>query len=172
MKKIFILTLLFTLLLNNTKAQFKNTISMQLSVKQIELNCERKIFNNKWGAELTLGIGNQDINNKFDDLTSRLGIVFFAFANSKNQISINTGVGIYHPTNDYYTIIVPLTFIGARYTRFLGKKDKHEIFVNTAYLYGKRNYIQTYSSELFDISTIGTFKVSPWYIAVGYGFRF
>ena len=144
MKRIFTIIFFVFLLSQYTKAQDRKMITIQLSYNQIELGFEHKILNEKLFAELYAGIANQDINSNLDDFTSRIGIGYTAFFNPKNQFSINTGVGIYVPNNDYYSLIVPLVNAGIRYTRILGKNDKHTLFINAGYRYGKRDYKHRY----------------------------
>lgn len=172
MKKIFAIILLTLLLSHSTKSQIKRMLSMQLSVNQVEMSFQHSILNEKLWTEFSAGVGNQDINNKFDDFTTRIGIGFIAFSKPKSQILINTGIGIYFSNNDYYSVTVPLINAGARYTRFFSKTKKHGFLVSMGYRYGKMNYKQEYSSDIVTVSTIGIFKVSPLYVSIGYGFRF
>ncbi len=172
MRRISTIILLVFFLLQFTKAQNKRMVSIQLSYNQAELGIEQKISDTRLFAELYAGIANQDINSNFDDFTSRLGIGYIAFSNPNNQIAIHTSLGLYFPNNDYYSITVPLVSGGARYTRFMGKKDKHGLFINADYRYGERDYKQEYSSSIINVSTIGILKISPLYISIGYGFKF
>ncbi len=172
MKKTFTIALLMLLMLYNSKAQSKRMISMQLSFNQVEIGFEHSILNDRFSAALFAGIGNQDINNDFDDFTSRLGIGYKVLSDPQNQILINTGIGVYFPNNKYYSIAAPYLKTGLHYTRFLGKAKKHGLIISAGYSYGKRDYKQTYSSELAVVSTIGTFKVSPINCSIGYGFKF
>lgn len=172
MKKIFAIALLILILPHYTKAQNKSMISMQVSYNQLELGFEHIILNKKLFVELYAGIANQDINSNFDDFTSRLGLGYMALSNPKNRFSIHTDVGVYLPNNNYYSLTVPIVNTSLRYTRFVGKTKKNGLFINAGYCYGKRDYKQTYSSEIAVISTIGTFKVSPFCFSIGYGFKF
>lgn len=171
MKKIFSITFFIFLLFQFAKSQNNKMISIQLSYNKIELGFEHKILNEKLFAELYAGIANQDINSSFDDIISRIGIGYAAFSNTKNQISFYIGMGIYFTNNNYYSIVVPLVNAGTRYTRFFGKTRKHGLFINAGYCYGQRDYKQQYSSDIFDVSTIGTFKLTPVYFSIGYGFK-
>ncbi len=172
MKKIFAITFFVFLLSQNTKAQDRKTITFQLSYNQVELGLEHKILTERLFAELHAGIANQDINNNYDDFTSRLGLGYTALSNSKNQISIHAGFGLYFTNNDYYSITVPLVYAGTRYTRLLGETGKHRIFVDAGYRYGKKDYKEQYSSDIVNGSTIGTLKLTPLYFSMGYGFSF
>ncbi len=172
MKKIFAIILLTLLLTYNTKAQDKRMMSMQVSLNQIELGFQHNIISDRLWANIYTGIGNQDLNSSFDDFILGLGIGFNAFSNKKNQVAINTGTGLYIPNNNYYSVTVPLLNAGIRYSRFFGKKDKHCLLVSSGYRYGKRDYKQEYLSDIVNVSTIGTFKISPLYFSIGYGFKF
>jgi hypothetical protein len=172
MKKILAITFFVFLLVMNTKAQDRRMITFQISYNQIELGFEHSILFEKLFAELHAGIANQDINNNFDDFTSRLGLGYTAFSNPKNQISIHIGTGLYFTNNNYYSITVPLVYAGTRYTRLLGETGKHRIFFNTGYRYGKRDYKEQYLSDVVNVSSIGTLKLTPLYFSIGYGFNF
>lgn len=172
MKKIFAITFFVLLLSQNSKAQDREMITFQLSYNQVELGLEYKILSEKLFAELHAGLANQDINSSFDDFTSRLGLGYKAFSNPKNQISIHTGFGVYFTNNDYYSITVPLIYAGARYIKLLGETGKHRIFVNAGYRYGKRYYKEQFSSDIVNVSSVGTLKLTPLYLSIGYGFNF
>lgn len=172
MKKIFAITFFVFLLTQNTKAQDRKMITFQLSYNQVELGLEYKVLSEKLFAELHAGVANQDINSNFDDITSRLGLGYTALSNPKNQISIHAGFGLYFTNNNYNSITVPLVYAGARYTRLLGEISKHRIFVNAGYRYGKKVYKEQYSSDIVNVLTIGTFKLTPLCFSIGYGFNF
>lgn len=172
MKKILAIAFFIFLLSQNTKAQDRKMITFQLSYNQLELGIEYKIRPEKLFAELQAGVANQDINSNFDDFTSRLGLSYTALSILKNQISIHSGFGLYFTNNNYYSITVPLIYLGAHYTRLLGETGKHRIFVNVGYRYGKRDFKEQYSSDIFNASTIGTLKLTPLYLSIGYGFIF
>jgi len=172
MKKIFVIILLTLFLSHNTKAQDKRMVSMRVAINQIELGFQHNILSDILWADVYTGIGNQDINSSFDDFTLGLGIGFNAFSNKKNRFAINTRIGLYIPNNNYYSVTVPILNAGIRYSRFFGKKFKHCLLVSSGYRYGKRDYKQEYSSDIANVSTIGTFKISPLYFSIGYGFNF
>lgn len=172
MKKIIAITFFVLLLSQYTKAQDRRMITFQLSYNQIELGFEHKILSEKLFAELHAGLANQDINSNFDDITSRLGLGYTALSNPKNQISIHSGFGLYFTNNNYYSITVPMVYVGTRYTRLFGQTGKHRIFVNAGYRYGKRDYKEQYSSDIVNVSSIGTLKLAPLYLSIGYGFNF
>jgi hypothetical protein len=172
MKKLFAIAFFVFLLKQNTEAQQRKMISFRLSYHQVELGFEFKVFSEKLSAELHAGVANQEINSNFDDFTSSLGIGYTALSNTKNQISIHTGFGLYFTNNDYYSITVPLLYAGSRYTRLLGETGKHSIFVGAGYRYGKRGYTEQSSSDFADASSMGTLKLAPLYFSIGYGFNF
>lgn len=172
MKKIFAITFFVFLLAQNANAQDRKMITFQLSYNRVELGFEHEILTERLFAELHAGIANQDINRNYDDFTSRLGLGYTAFYNPKNQISIHAGLGLYFTNNDYYSITVPLIYAGTRYTRLLGETGKHRIFVDAGYKYGKKDYKEQYSSDIVNVSAIGTLKLAPLYFSIGYGFNF
>jgi hypothetical protein len=172
MKKVRSFFLLMLLLSYSTNGQTKQVISLQLSYNQIELGFEHDLLNERLTAGLYAGIGNEDINHHFDDFLCKLGFGYVVYSNFKNQVSIQSGFGLYFSNNDYYSITVPIVNIGTRYTRFIGKERKQSLFVDAGYRYGKREYKQVYSSEIAVVSTIGIFKISPLYFLIGYGFKF
>ena len=138
MRLILAITLCVFLLSQNTEAQDRKMIAVQLSNNQAELGIEHKILSEKLSAELYAGIANRDINKNFDDFTSSVGLGFEALSNSKNQISIHSGFGLYFTNNDYYSITVPLVFAGPRYTRLLGKPVNAEYLLTQLTDMGKR----------------------------------
>jgi hypothetical protein len=165
--------LFFTLLLSHTTtAQYKRMVSMQVSVNQIELGFRHNIIADKFWANVHTGLANQDVNSEFDDFTLALGMGYNAFSFKKNQIALNSGIGLYVPNNSYYSVTVPVINAGLQYSRFFGKTDKHCFLISTGYRYGKKDYKQVYSSEIANASTIGTFKLSPICFSIGYGIRF
>ena len=172
MKKILAITFFVFLLVMNTKAQDRRMITFQISYNQIELGFEHSILFEKLFAELHAGIANQDINNNFDDFTSRLGLGYTALSNPKNQISTHAGFGLYFTNNNYYSITVPLVYVGTRYTRLLGQTGKHRLYVNAGYRYGKKDYKEKFSSNIVNVSSVGTIKLSPLYFSIGYGYNF
>lgn len=147
-------------------------MSVQVSVNEIVLGFQHNVLYEKLWVEVNTGLGNQDINSNFNDLVSGFGIGYNVFSNQKNQIAFNTGIGMYIPNNHYYKVTVPIVNAGLRYTCFIGKKDKHCFLASVGYRYGKREYHQEFKSEIINVSTIGTFKVSPVCFSVGYGYRF
>lgn len=169
---VFKVAFILLLLSQNIKAQNDKQLLLQLSLNQVDLAYQHKLISpNIWG-EAFVGIGNQDINSSFDDFLSGLRIGFNAFSNEKNLLGFNTSIGIYIPNNNYYTATTPVFGAGIRYTRIIGKSGKQSLFVNTGYQYGKQEYKQKYSSEIVNVTTVGTFKIAPLYFSLGYGFKF
>lgn len=168
-----ILSIAFILLLTyGVKAQNNNQLSLQLSLNQVELGYQYKAFSeNLWG-EIIVGLGNQDINHRFDDVITGLRIGFNFFSNNKSLLGLQTRFGTYIPNNDYYTAVTPVIEAGIRYTLFIGKLNQHSLFINTGYQYGKRDYKQKYSSEIINVTTVGKFEIAPLYFSLGYGFNF
>jgi hypothetical protein len=171
MKKSLFSLALFLFMAYNVNAQNKNQLSFQLSLNQVELAYLHRLSPSIWG-EVFVGTGNQDINSSFDDFAAGVRIGYDAFSNRRSMLGFNTCFGIYIPDNDYYNAITPVIGAGIRYTRVIGKSGKHNLFVNTGFQYGKRDYRQEYASEIINASTIGTFKIVPLYFSLGYGFNF
>ena len=168
-----ILSIAFILLLAyGVKAQNNNQLSLQLSLNQIELGYQHKLFSENFWGEAFAGIGNQDINSRFDDVLTGLRMGFNVFSNNRSLLGLQTSLGIYIPNNDYYTAVTPVIGVGVRYKRFIGKSNQHSLLVNAGYQYGKRDYKQEYSSEIINITTIGKFEIAPLYFSLGYGFNF
>lgn len=172
MKKIIIVVLLMILFAHFTKAQYKKMLSTQISINQIELGFQHSLLLEKLWANAYIGIGNQDINHNFDDFTFGFRLGYDALSYKKNQLAIVSGFELYFPNNDYYSTTIPIINAGVRYTRFFGKKEKHCLLLSLGYKYGKRDYKEEYSSDIATISSIGTFKTSPLYFSIGYGFKF
>ncbi len=172
MNKLLICILLVPLFVNNGRAQKNNSLEIALSIHQFELEYQHKIFSENFSAGAFIGVGNQDINSSFDDFLTGVKMGYNIFSNPKNNLDVQVKLGIYIPNNDYYNAITPTTQAGMKYSRIIGKSKRHSLIINTGYRYGKRDYKQHYSSELLKISTIGTFKLSPLYFSIGYGFRF
>jgi hypothetical protein len=170
MKRLSIRLLLVLLsVYGGVKAQNKNQLSLQLSFNQFELAYQHSLFIEKMWGEVFAGVGNQDINSRFDDFLTGVRIGYNVFSNEKNLLAFNTKFGVYIPHNDYYTATTPLIGVGIRYTRFIGQAKKQSVFVSTGYQYGRRDYKQEYSSELIHVATVGTFNVAPVYFSLGYG---
>jgi hypothetical protein len=172
MKKLFSIIVLLVILSFNVKAQNIRTLSVNLSTNQIDMSFQHNIIIERLWMEIYAGVGNQDINNYFDDFISGLGVGFNAFSKNKNQVAVETGIGLYIPDNNYYSGTIPLLNAGVRYLRFLGKSGKNCLLIKAGYRYGKRDFKQEYSSEIVNVSTIETFTISPLYFSIGYGFIF
>ncbi len=165
--------LVFMLLLAfGAKAQKMNQLSLQFSYNQLELGYQRNLlFHNMWG-EAFVGIGNQDINSRFDDFLAGVRVGVYAFSTEKNVVALNAVAGVYIPNNSYYNAAAPLLGGGIRYVRFIGRQNRHSVLISAGYQYGKREYKQEYHSEALQVESIGVFKVAPLYFSVGYGFNF
>jgi hypothetical protein len=168
MKKIVFLTALLALTSFCVKAQNSNQVSARLSFNQIELGYQRTFFQQKIWGETYVGLGNQDINKKFDDFITGTPI----FKNEKNVINLAAGIGFYFSNNDIYSVVTPVYSGFIAYNRFLGKPEKHSLLINLGYQYGKNDYRQEYNSAGIYTATTGSFIVSPVYFSVGYGFHF
>jgi len=171
-KKIVFSLACMLLLVYGIKAQNNNQLSLQLSLNQIELGYQHKLFaENIWG-EAFAGIGNQDINSRFDDFLVGIRLGFDAFSYKRNSIGIDASFEIYIPNNHYYTAVTPVIGAGIRYSLAFGKLNQHSLLINAGYQYGKQDYKQEYTSELINTSTISDFKIAPLYFSLGYGFNF
>ncbi len=172
MKKIVLATALFAIISFGVKAQNLNQVSARLSFNQLELGYQRTFFQKKIWGEPYIGLSNQDINAKYDDVVAGIRIGSPILASEKNIVSIAAGVGLYFPKNQYYNAITPVYSGLIAYNRYFGKSKTHSLLVNIGYQYGKRDYTQKNSNTDFYTATIGSFKVSPVYFSVGYGFHF
>lgn len=172
MKKLVSGAVFMLLLACGVKAQPTNHLSLQLAVSQFEVGYQHQLFSEKTWAEAYVGLGNQDINNRFDDFLGGLRIGYHALSTLKNQLSFHTDLGIYSPNNDYYKATTPVIGAGLRYLRFIGQSGQHSVFVTTEYQYGTRDYKEHHSSETVEVSSIGTFEVAPVCFSVGYGYNF
>lgn len=172
MKKIAFATALIALISFGAKSQNPNQVSVRLSTNQFELGYQRTFIQRKIWGETYIGIGNQDINKKFDDIVTGLRIGTPVFATKKNAINIAAGIGLYFSNNEIYTIVTPVYSGFIAYNRFIGRTEKHSLLINLGYQYGKKDFKQEYSSSDIYTATTERFKVSPVCFSVGYGFHF
>ncbi len=172
MKKLLAITVFVFLSPHYTNAQDRKMIALQLSYNQVELGLAHTILSEKLFAEVHAGLANQDINRNFDDFTSRLGFGWTILSNPQNQITLHAGFGLYFTNNEYYSITVPLVYAGAGYTRLLGETGKHRILFKAGLKHGKKDYSEQYSSEIVNVSSIGTLKLTPLCVSIGYGYMF
>jgi len=172
MKKVLFIAMYLLLVSIGSNAQEKRQLSLQFSINQIELGYQRELFvQNVWG-EAFAGIANQDINKQFDDFLAGIKLGYNFFSNKHNQLGLYTIFSIYIPNNDYYNAVTPVVGVGVRYTRFIGKSGKHGFSISPNFQYGRRDYKQTYLSEKVNVSTVGTFKITPFNISIGYNYSF
>lgn len=171
MREALSIILLFLLLDCTANAQNGEMYSLQLSLNQVELGYQHHILSEKGWVGLYAGIGNQDINPRFDDFLSGLKMGYNVVSRQKSQVDYIVGLGVYLPGNDYYKATTLVFDTGVRYSCFFGEKKRHCLLLSAGYRYGKRDYKQTYSSDILTVSRVGTFRVSPGYLSIGYGFR-
>jgi hypothetical protein len=172
MKIIAFLTALLAIISLGVKAQNQNQVSVRLSFNQLELGYQRTFFQQRIWGETYVGLGNQDINKKFDDFITGLRIGTPIFKNEKNALNLAAGLGFYFSNNDMYSVVTPVYCGFIAYNRFLGKSEKHSLLINLGYQYGENDYKQEYNSAVIYTATTGSFNVSPVYFSVGYGFHF
>jgi hypothetical protein len=172
MKKAAFLTALFAIISFGVKSQNSNQVSARLSFNQLELGYQRTFFQQKIWGETYVGLGNEDINKKFDDFVTGLRIGTPIFKTEKNAIHLVAGIGLYFSNNDIYSVVTPVYSGFIAYNRFLGKSEKQSLLINLGYQYGNNNYKQEYNSSSIYTATTGSFTVSPIYFSVGYGFHF
>lgn len=172
MKRISVLLAFFSLISLGVKSQNLNQVSLRLSPNQFELNYQRKFHQERIWSEAFIGLGNQDINSKYDDCLAGIRIGTPLFSNDKNVIHMAASVGVYFPNNDYYAAVSPVYGIMGGCTRLIGKAQRHSLLINLGYQYGQRNYIQEYQASDIFIATTGNFKLSPIHFSIGYGFNF
>ena len=172
MKRLTVLLAFFSFFSFGVKSQNLNQVSVRLSYNQFELGYQRTFIQQKLWGEAFIGLGNQDINNKYDDYVTGVRIGTPVFSNNKNVIHIAASVGVYVPNNTCYSTVTPYYGGIIGYSRFIGKTQKHSLLINLGYQYGKGYYKQEYSSNDISIATTGSFKVSPIHFSAGYGFLF
>ncbi len=172
MKKLIICTVVVVFFSFKISAQQNNRLNLQVAPNQIEFEYQRKLFNHKMWGETYAGLGNQDVNNSFNDFLAGLRIGFDVWSTPKNTIGLCSGIGIYIPNNDYYTAVTPVIGVGVIYSRYIGKSGKHALLANAGYQYGERDYKQEFSSEMIALEIRGNFSVAPVYFSLGYGFNF
>lgn len=152
------------------EAQNHQMASMNMSFNQAELSYQCPVLSEDLWADFYVGLANQDINQRFDDFVSGFKVGYLLLSTPKNQVALTVGIGLYIPNNNYYKATTLTIEGGLRYTRCLGKTKKHCLLINAGYRYGYRDYKQNYSSDVLSASTIGTFRVNPLVLSIGYGF--
>ncbi len=172
MRKVLYIIIALVVFALSVNGQRRNTIALQVSINQIEINYQRNIFTPKIWGEVYVGLGNQDITNSFNDIITGIRTGANLISKGKNIIAVNTDFGIYIPNNSLYNATTPIVGAGIRYIRTIGKQNKHTLFVSTGYRYGQKDYKQRYNSDIVSVESIETFKISPVYISIGYGFSF
>lgn len=145
---------------------------MDLSFNKICFGYQLGINNSLFFLETYFGLSNQDINEEFDDILFGIGIglPFYAFGNSNIYGEINTG--LYIPNNVYYNTVIPFAGVDIGYEISLGKAGRHLISAEVGYIFGKREYLQTFSNNQISVSSIDTFELFPICFEIGYGFSF
>lgn len=172
MKRLTVLLALFTFISLGVKSQNLNQVSLRLSPTQLELNFQRKLMQQKVRSEAFIGLGNQDINSKYDDFLVGIRIGIPLFFNDENAFHIDASVGIYFPNNEYYAAVTPVYGIIGGYTRYIGKAQRHSLLLNLGYQYGERTYMQEYQAADISTAITGNFKLSPIHFSIGYGINF
>jgi hypothetical protein len=153
-------------------AQIKSQLSAHFSYNEAEVEYQYCVLpKNGWIAAY-LGVGNQDINQSFDDPLGGLRLGVPVWCSGRSELDVTFKTGFYHPNNNYFTATTLTCGGGVRYNLLLGKTKRHSLLVNAGYEYGKRSYQQEFASESIYISTIGTFETAPLYLSIGYGFIF
>ena len=154
------------------KAQNCNRVSLKISFNKIDLGYKYNFGEIPVWSEAFIGLGNQDINAGFDDFLFgiKIGTPLIAFTSSNIYIDLYTG--IYFPNNKYYDAVTPFIGIDMGYEMILGKRKIHSLFAEIGYIYGQREYKQTYDNEILFASTTARFKLSPISFSIAYGFNF
>lgn len=154
------------------KSQNNNQISLNISYNQFEIGYHQKFLNEHLWGQVFLGLANQDVNAEFDDFLTGIRAGIPILYNQKNSVDINLGFGLYFPNNDYYKVTTPFVEIGPKYSRHIGKSNKHNVSLSAGCRYGKRSYKQDFDGDNIYIETVDDFKVDAFYISIGYGFLF
>ena len=172
MKRLSLMLALLFLFVIIGKAQNNNRISLKISSNKIDLAYKYSFSEIPVWSETFIGLGNQDINAGFDDFLFgvKIGTPLFTFTSSNVYGDIYTG--IYFTNNIHYEVAIPFIGVDIGYEVFLGKRKKHSLFAETGYLYGQREYKQTYNNEMNFASTTDRFKLSAINFSVAYGFNF
>jgi hypothetical protein len=167
---IIIATLLFTFA--SGKAQYNQHLSFAASYNQFKLGYTYKIAPIPLSIGVYAGVGNQDINNTFDDFLCglQLSIPVVTFEKSDFYTGINTGM--YFPNNQYYNANTFCVGANLGYEYFLGINKRHALFAEVGYVYGSKAYTQHYRNDVLEVSSTDVFKLSPIAISLGYQFKF
>jgi hypothetical protein len=172
MKSLFLILIVTTLWVNTALTQSHKQIACNIAFNQIDISYQQTIGLLPLWSEIYTGIGNADIDNKFNDFTAGLRIGTPIWHNDKNNVGIAAHLGMYIPNNDYYKATTPVYGIVAKYNHYFGTTKKHSLLVNAGYLYGKRSYKQEYSDPKIYTATTDEFRLMPLYLSLGYGFNF
>jgi len=172
MKRLIVILAFFCFFSLSATSQNLNQVSIRLSSTQFELNFKRKLKQQKVWAEAFIGLGNQDINSRYDDFLTGIRIGIPLFSNAKNAFHIAASAGIYFPNNEYYSAASPVYGLMGGYTRYMGKAQRHSLLIHLGYQYEERSYIQEYQAGDISAAATGTFKLSPIHFSIGYGFNF
>ena len=172
MKHLGIIVALLFLSVITGKAQNNNRISAEFSGNNICLAYQLNFEKTPVYSGVYVGLGNQDINSKFDDVLFGIkpGMQFISFA--KSNIFGHLNAGIYFPNNKYYDAITPFVGINIGYEKFLGKQKMHSLFIETGYIYGQKEYTQIYENDILYVSSIDKFILFPVIFSLAYGFNF
>jgi len=170
--KRYIYSIVFILFLTTSSySQGKAVISAKVSPNEIGMQYERYLLADELWTGIYTGIGNQDINSRFDDFILGVNGGYKIMSGKSAGIALTAGFGLYSPRNGYYNANTLFGEGGVSYSYYPGKSRRHSLIVNLGYRYGRRTITQTSSNELFNVSSTDYFRISPLHISVGWGIK-
>lgn len=172
MKTTFLASFICLGMLLSGFAQSSNRAAVNLSYNQVTLSYRKDLVENLLRYGLYLGVGNQDIDTRFNDYL--VGVSLYIPVFEKNRFSLSTAVdfGFYIPQNQSYSAPTPVLSFFLEGERRFGNNLKHSLLLDLGYRYGKKSYMQEFENSFIHASTRDVFKVSPIILTLGYGFRF
>ncbi|HUW07649.1 MAG TPA: hypothetical protein VMW01_15480 [Williamwhitmania sp.] len=154
------------------QAQTNNRIALQLSHNQVTISYRLQSDKIPVWVEPYVGVANQDVNAKFDDKLGGLKVGIPLYSTNRLNFYAALNTGIYIPVNHLYKAATPYLGALGGVELQLGKNHHHGLLLECGYTYGTRDYRQYYESKLVAVTTVGEFKVSPLYYALGYCYKF
>jgi len=172
MKACFALIVLLVLAVAGVDAQRNNQLAVQLSYDLASLSYQRDIFQSRLLGEIEVGIANQDIDSKFNDLLIGVRIGKPLLYSGHYAVNLLAGVGTYFSNNNNYSVVTPVYSGLFSFNRYVGEAKRHSFVVCVGYQYGKRGYKEAFKNEISHVTSTGEFNVFPLILSMGYGFHF
>lgn len=169
MKAFATLLLAFTTI--TTFAQQGDDVGISLSHNELTATYSTAIPYKHFRIEGFVGVGNQDVNVKFDDLIGGIKIGFPLLQQHRWLLYNSAGAGFYIPNNPIYhasTIFGQLE-LGCSFST--GQSGRHKLFIEAGYRYGTQSYRQQYSNPDIKVAVTDTFRLSPLTYSIGYKYR-